>query len=80
MATVQRTRKPKTNSFTSILDQILDKYNLSAESNPLQLQGGDKSITHFYFYDIGKILHVIEKLFFRTTYYINCPNEISMFT
>ena len=38
MATVRKTRKPKTNSFTSILDQILSKYNLSAESNPLQLR------------------------------------------
>ncbi|RIB10164.1 hypothetical protein C2G38_2250940 [Gigaspora rosea] len=38
MATVQKTRKPKTNSFTSILDLILNKYNLSAESNPLQLR------------------------------------------
>jgi len=38
MATILRTRKPKTNSFTSILDQILNKYNLSAESNPLQLR------------------------------------------
>ncbi|CAG8663940.1 3295_t:CDS:2, partial [Ambispora gerdemannii] len=38
MVTVRKTRKPKTNSFTSILDQILNKYNLSAESNPLQLR------------------------------------------
>jgi len=38
MATVRKTRKPKTNSFTSILDQFLSKYNLSAESNPLQLR------------------------------------------
>ncbi|CAG8459676.1 638_t:CDS:2 [Cetraspora pellucida] len=37
MATVQKTRKPKTNSFTSILDQVLNKYNLSAKSNSLQL-------------------------------------------
>ncbi|CAJ0853983.1 3540_t:CDS:2, partial [Entrophospora sp. SA101] len=37
MATLQKTRNPKTNSFTSILDQILNKYNLLAESNPLQL-------------------------------------------
>ncbi|CAJ0923932.1 22088_t:CDS:2, partial [Entrophospora sp. SA101] len=37
MATLRKTRKPKTNSFTSILDQILNKYNLLAESNPLQL-------------------------------------------
>ncbi|CAG8689545.1 6446_t:CDS:2, partial [Cetraspora pellucida] len=35
--TVQKTRKPKTNSFTSILDQVLNKYNLSAELNLLQL-------------------------------------------
>ncbi|CAG8824040.1 3730_t:CDS:1, partial [Dentiscutata erythropus] len=38
MATVRKTRKPKTNSFTSILDQVINKYNLSAESNPLQLR------------------------------------------
>ncbi|CAG8639709.1 23043_t:CDS:2 [Cetraspora pellucida] len=38
MATVQKTRKPKTNSFTSILDQVLNKYNLLAESNLLQLR------------------------------------------
>ncbi|RHZ50560.1 hypothetical protein Glove_495g14 [Diversispora epigaea] len=37
MEIVQKTRKPKTNSFTSILDQILKKYNLSAKSNPSQL-------------------------------------------
>ncbi|CAG8655327.1 14057_t:CDS:2 [Cetraspora pellucida] len=37
MATVRKTKKPKTNSFTSILDQVLNKYNLSAESNLLQL-------------------------------------------
>ncbi|CAG8724145.1 24165_t:CDS:2 [Dentiscutata erythropus] len=37
MATVRKTRNPKTNSFTSILDQFLNKYNLSAESTPLQL-------------------------------------------
>ncbi|CAG8603976.1 3456_t:CDS:2 [Cetraspora pellucida] len=37
MATVRKTRKPKTNSFTFILDQVLNKYNLSAKSNPLQL-------------------------------------------
>ncbi|KAG9288577.1 hypothetical protein G9A89_008449 [Geosiphon pyriformis] len=38
MITAQKTRNPKTNSFTSILDQILNKYNLSTESNPLQLR------------------------------------------
>ncbi|CAG8770040.1 14134_t:CDS:1, partial [Dentiscutata erythropus] len=38
MTTVQKTRKPKTNSFTSILDQVLNKYNLSAKSNLLQLR------------------------------------------
>ncbi|CAJ0847408.1 17785_t:CDS:2 [Entrophospora sp. SA101] len=32
------TSKPKSISFTSILDQILKKYNLSAESNPSQLR------------------------------------------
>ncbi|CAG8641244.1 24559_t:CDS:2, partial [Cetraspora pellucida] len=37
MATVQKTKKPKTNSFTFILDQTLNKYNLSAELNLLQL-------------------------------------------
>src|SRR6185369_2724878 len=31
------TSKPKSISFTSILDQILKKYNLSAESSPSQL-------------------------------------------
>ncbi|CAG8803648.1 25213_t:CDS:1, partial [Dentiscutata erythropus] len=35
--TAQKTRKPKTNSFTSILDQILKKYNLSTESDLFQL-------------------------------------------
>ncbi|CAG8798707.1 19891_t:CDS:1 [Cetraspora pellucida] len=38
MTTARKTRKPKTNNFTSILDQFLNKYNLSAESNPLQLR------------------------------------------
>ncbi|CAG8824010.1 5547_t:CDS:1, partial [Dentiscutata erythropus] len=38
MATVRKTRKPKTNSFISILDQVLNKYNLLAKSNPLQLR------------------------------------------
>ncbi|CAG8807829.1 21658_t:CDS:1, partial [Dentiscutata erythropus] len=38
MATVQKTRKSKTNSFTSILDQVLNKYNLLTESNLLQLR------------------------------------------
>ncbi|CAJ0868136.1 18774_t:CDS:2 [Entrophospora sp. SA101] len=37
METAQKTRKPKSISFTSILDQILKKYNLSTESNPSQL-------------------------------------------
>ncbi|RHZ72015.1 hypothetical protein Glove_248g46 [Diversispora epigaea] len=38
MATVRKTRNPKTNNFTSILDQFLKKYNLSVESTPLQLR------------------------------------------
>ncbi|CAG8748840.1 10373_t:CDS:1, partial [Dentiscutata erythropus] len=38
MTTARKTRKPKTNNFTSILDQFLNKYNLSAGSNPLQLR------------------------------------------
>ncbi|CAG8650830.1 1482_t:CDS:2 [Ambispora gerdemannii] len=38
MTTIRKTRKFKTNSFTSILDQILNKYNLLAESNLLQLR------------------------------------------
>ncbi|CAJ0830004.1 5662_t:CDS:2 [Entrophospora sp. SA101] len=37
MNTASKTRKPQTNNFTSILDQILKKYNLSTESNPSQL-------------------------------------------
>ncbi|CAB4374634.1 unnamed protein product [Rhizophagus irregularis] len=32
-----KTRKPKTNNYTVILDQFLKKYNLSAESTPEQL-------------------------------------------
>jgi hypothetical protein len=38
MATASKTRKPRTNNFTSILDLFLEKYNLSAESNPSQLR------------------------------------------
>nr|CAG8629075.1 2103_t:CDS:2 [Entrophospora candida] len=38
MNTASKIRKPQTNSFTSILDQILKKYNLSTESNPSQLR------------------------------------------
>nr|CAG8624707.1 2007_t:CDS:2 [Entrophospora candida] len=38
MATLRKTRKPRTNNFTSILDLFLEKYNLSAESNLLQLR------------------------------------------
>ncbi|CAJ0893787.1 16877_t:CDS:2 [Entrophospora sp. SA101] len=38
MATLQKTRKPRTNNFTSILDLFLEKYNLSAESDPSQLR------------------------------------------
>ncbi|CAJ0838786.1 3757_t:CDS:1, partial [Entrophospora sp. SA101] len=38
MATLRKTRKPRTNNFTSILDLFLEKYNLSAESNPSQLR------------------------------------------
>ncbi|CAJ0842620.1 11263_t:CDS:1, partial [Entrophospora sp. SA101] len=38
VATASKTRKPKTNNFTSILDLFLEKYNLSAESNPSQLR------------------------------------------
>ncbi|RHZ56117.1 hypothetical protein Glove_406g20 [Diversispora epigaea] len=38
MATVRKTRNPKTNNFTTILDQFLKKYNLSVKSNPLQLR------------------------------------------
>ncbi len=30
--TAPRTRQPKTNNYTVILDQFLKKYNLSAES------------------------------------------------
>src|SRR6185369_12826517 len=38
MNTASKTRKPQTNNFTSILDQILKKYNLSTESNQSQLR------------------------------------------
>ncbi|CAJ0865879.1 21308_t:CDS:1, partial [Entrophospora sp. SA101] len=38
MATASKTRKPKTNNFTSILDLFLEKYSLSTESNPSQLR------------------------------------------
>ena len=32
-----KTRKPKTNNYVGILDQFLEKYNLSANSTPKQL-------------------------------------------
>ena len=32
-----KTRKPKTNNYVSILEQFLEKYNLSADSTPEQL-------------------------------------------
>ncbi len=35
--TAPRTRQPKTNNYTAILDQFLKKYNLSAESTLEQL-------------------------------------------
>ncbi|CAJ0826452.1 12239_t:CDS:2 [Entrophospora sp. SA101] len=38
MATASKTRKPRTNNFTSILDLFLEKYNLSTESSPSQLR------------------------------------------
>ncbi|CAJ0902959.1 22636_t:CDS:2 [Entrophospora sp. SA101] len=37
METAQKSQKSKTNNFTSILDQVLKKYNLTIESNPSQL-------------------------------------------
>ncbi|CAJ0830073.1 285_t:CDS:2 [Entrophospora sp. SA101] len=37
METAQKIRKSKTNNFTSILVQVLKKYNLTIESNPSQL-------------------------------------------
>ncbi|CAJ0830233.1 8849_t:CDS:2, partial [Entrophospora sp. SA101] len=37
MNTASKTRKPQINNFTSILDQVLKKYNLTIESNPSQL-------------------------------------------
>ena len=33
----QKTRKAKTNKFVLILEQILERYNLFAESSPEQL-------------------------------------------
>jgi len=33
----QKTRKAKTNKFVLILEQFLERYNLSAESSPEQL-------------------------------------------
>jgi SOS response regulatory protein OraA/RecX len=36
-SSVPKTRQPKTNNFVLILDQLLEKYNLSAESTPEQL-------------------------------------------
>ncbi|CAG8608213.1 7643_t:CDS:1 [Diversispora eburnea] len=38
MATARKIQNSKTNSFTSILNQILKKYNLSVESDPSQLR------------------------------------------
>nr|CAG8617019.1 9256_t:CDS:2 [Entrophospora candida] len=38
MATASKTRKPRTNNFTSILDLFLEKYNLSTKSSPSQLR------------------------------------------
>ena len=34
---VPKTRQPKNNNYTTILDQHLEKYNLSAKSTPEQL-------------------------------------------
>ncbi|CAJ0862348.1 924_t:CDS:2, partial [Entrophospora sp. SA101] len=48
MNTASKIRKPQTNNFTSILDQILKKYNLSTESNPSQL--------HVYASELGAML------------------------
>jgi len=36
-SSVPKIRQPKTNNFVLILDQLLEKYNLSAESTPEQL-------------------------------------------
>ena len=38
----QARRKPKTNDFKSILEQFLEKYNLSTESSPEQLSEHNK--------------------------------------
>ncbi|RIB11430.1 hypothetical protein C2G38_2261713 [Gigaspora rosea] len=48
MATASKTRKLRTNNFTSFLDLFLEKYNLSAESNPSQL--------HDYASELGAML------------------------
>jgi hypothetical protein len=37
-------RRPKTNNFKSILEQFLEKYNLSAESSPEQLSEHNKEL------------------------------------
>jgi hypothetical protein len=37
-------RKPKTNNFKSILEQFLEKYNLSTESSPEQLSEHNKEL------------------------------------
>jgi hypothetical protein len=37
-------RRPKTNDFKSILEQFLEKYNLSTESSPEQLREHDKEL------------------------------------
>jgi hypothetical protein len=36
-ATAPKTWKPKTNNYVGVLDQFLEKYNLSANSTPEQL-------------------------------------------
>jgi hypothetical protein len=37
-------RKPKTNNFKSILEQFLEKYDLSAESTPEQLSEHNREL------------------------------------
>ena len=42
--TTPKTQKPKNNNFVLILERFLEKYNLSAESNPEQLVEHNKEL------------------------------------
>jgi hypothetical protein len=41
---IPKTRRPKANNFKSILEQFLEKYNLSTESSPEQLSEHNKEL------------------------------------